>query len=201
MLICISLVYILVIPCIKVALNLIWLYFLKKQENVAFVAILGQEWLLIYIPELHNIQYLFGRIWSERLLVGVKGPEDVQYLLVVVQPVNSLAHLCLWYFFSIGLNQNVYNFCIVHTVYMTYCFNMYSNCHFSVFLNQDGRIDYGEFVAMMTKGNMGVGRRTMRNSLNISMRDTPAGALWSLSIQEICCSMRERLVRAAESFF
>lgn len=41
---------------------------------------------------------------------------------------------------------------------------------------QDGRIDYGEFVAMMTKGNMGVGRRTMRNSLNISMRDAP-GAL------------------------
>ncbi|KAM0924297.1 hypothetical protein ACQ4PT_004939 [Festuca glaucescens] len=35
--------------------------------------------------------------------------------------------------------------------------------------DNDGRIDYGEFVAMMTKGNMGVGRRTMRNSLNISM--------------------------------
>uniref|UniRef100_A0A0D9VJL4 non-specific serine/threonine protein kinase n=1 Tax=Leersia perrieri TaxID=77586 RepID=A0A0D9VJL4_9ORYZ len=42
--------------------------------------------------------------------------------------------------------------------------------------DNDGRIDYGEFVAMMTKGNMGVGRRTMRNSLNISMRDSP-GAL------------------------
>uniref|UniRef100_J3M0R9 non-specific serine/threonine protein kinase n=1 Tax=Oryza brachyantha TaxID=4533 RepID=J3M0R9_ORYBR len=42
--------------------------------------------------------------------------------------------------------------------------------------DNDGRIDYGEFVAMMTKGNMGVGRRTMRNSLNISMRDAP-GAL------------------------
>ncbi|XP_075486656.1 calcium-dependent protein kinase 26 isoform X1 [Primulina tabacum] len=41
--------------------------------------------------------------------------------------------------------------------------------------DNDGRIDYGEFVAMMTKGN-GVGRRTMRNSLNISMRDAP-GAL------------------------
>lgn len=41
---------------------------------------------------------------------------------------------------------------------------------------QDGRIDYGEFVAMMTKGNAGVGRRTMRNSLNMSMRDAP-GAL------------------------
>ncbi|KAK9135616.1 hypothetical protein Syun_014946 [Stephania yunnanensis] len=37
----------------------------------------------------------------------------------------------------------------------------------------DGRIDYGEFVAMMTKGNAGVGRRTMRNSVNISMRDAP----------------------------
>ncbi|XP_038977925.1 calcium-dependent protein kinase 26 isoform X1 [Phoenix dactylifera] len=37
--------------------------------------------------------------------------------------------------------------------------------------DKDGRIDYGEFVAMMQKGNMGVGRRTMRNSLNISMRD------------------------------
>ncbi|KAH0892207.1 hypothetical protein HID58_054636 [Brassica napus] len=36
---------------------------------------------------------------------------------------------------------------------------------------QDGRIDYGEFVAMMQKGNAGVGRRTMKNSLNISMRD------------------------------
>ncbi|XP_051137620.1 calcium-dependent protein kinase 26 [Andrographis paniculata] len=42
--------------------------------------------------------------------------------------------------------------------------------------DNDGRIDYGEFVAMMTKGNGGVGRRTMRNSLNISMRDAP-GAL------------------------
>ncbi|XP_008786722.2 calcium-dependent protein kinase 26-like isoform X2 [Phoenix dactylifera] len=37
--------------------------------------------------------------------------------------------------------------------------------------DNDGRIDYGEFVAVMQKGNMGVGRRTMRNSLNISMRD------------------------------
>ncbi|XP_047942351.1 calcium-dependent protein kinase 4 [Salvia hispanica] len=39
--------------------------------------------------------------------------------------------------------------------------------------DNDGRIDYGEFVAMMTKGNGGIGRRTMRNSLNISMRDAP----------------------------
>uniref|UniRef100_M4DMH2 EF-hand domain-containing protein n=1 Tax=Brassica campestris TaxID=3711 RepID=M4DMH2_BRACM len=37
--------------------------------------------------------------------------------------------------------------------------------------NNDGQIDYGEFVEMMQKGNTGVGRRTMRNSLNISMRD------------------------------
>ncbi|KAG2277895.1 hypothetical protein Bca4012_041764 [Brassica carinata] len=37
--------------------------------------------------------------------------------------------------------------------------------------DNDGRIDYGEFVAMMQKGNAGIGRRTMRNSLNISMRD------------------------------
>ncbi|KAL3514928.1 hypothetical protein ACH5RR_021830 [Cinchona calisaya] len=37
--------------------------------------------------------------------------------------------------------------------------------------DNDGSIDYGEFVAMMQKGNAGIGRRTMRNSLNISMRD------------------------------
>ncbi|XP_042482416.1 calcium-dependent protein kinase 26-like [Macadamia integrifolia] len=42
--------------------------------------------------------------------------------------------------------------------------------------DNDGRIDYGEFVAMMQKGNTGIGRRTMRNSLNMSMRDAP-GAL------------------------
>lgn len=38
---------------------------------------------------------------------------------------------------------------------------------------QDGCIDYGEFVAMMRKGNvnMGIGRRTMRNALNVSIRD------------------------------
>ncbi|KAA3463045.1 calcium-dependent protein kinase 26-like isoform X1 [Gossypium australe] len=41
--------------------------------------------------------------------------------------------------------------------------------------DNDGRIDYGEFVAMMQKGNSGIGRRTMRNSLNLSMRD-PVGA-------------------------
>ncbi|XP_076941126.1 calcium-dependent protein kinase 4-like [Bidens hawaiensis] len=36
--------------------------------------------------------------------------------------------------------------------------------------DNDGRIDYGEFVAMMTKGNAGIGRRTMRKSLNSSMQ-------------------------------
>ncbi|XP_042452605.1 calcium-dependent protein kinase 5-like [Zingiber officinale] len=40
--------------------------------------------------------------------------------------------------------------------------------------DNDGRIDYGEFVAMMQKGTMGLGlgRRTMRNSLNKSMRNS-----------------------------
>ncbi|KAH0463296.1 hypothetical protein IEQ34_007878 [Dendrobium chrysotoxum] len=40
--------------------------------------------------------------------------------------------------------------------------------------DNDGRIDYGEFVAMMRKGNvgnMGIGRRTMRNSLRMSTRE------------------------------
>ena len=32
---------------------------------------------------------------------------------------------------------------------------------------QDGQIDYGEFAAMMRKGNGGVGRRTMRSNLNL----------------------------------
>ncbi|CAN1305034.1 Calcium-dependent protein kinase 4 [Linum perenne] len=40
--------------------------------------------------------------------------------------------------------------------------------------DNDGRIDYGEFVAMMQKGNAGIGRRTMRNSVNLSMRDAPS---------------------------
>ncbi|KAI8026050.1 Calcium-dependent protein kinase 4 [Camellia lanceoleosa] len=39
--------------------------------------------------------------------------------------------------------------------------------------DNDGRIDYQEFTAMMQKGNTGIGRRTMRNSLNLSMRDGP----------------------------
>jgi hypothetical protein len=58
------------------------------------------------------------------------------------------------------------------------CLLIISICLFITifFSGQDGQIDYSEFVAMMTKGNMGLGRRTMRNSLNISMRDAP-GAL------------------------
>lgn len=32
---------------------------------------------------------------------------------------------------------------------------------------QDGQIDYGEFAAMMRKGNGGVGRRTMRSTINL----------------------------------
>ncbi|MBA0842631.1 hypothetical protein Goarm_002443 [Gossypium armourianum] len=38
--------------------------------------------------------------------------------------------------------------------------------------DNDGRIDYGEFVDMMKKGNGWIGRRTMRSSLNISMRNS-----------------------------
>ncbi|KAL9238339.1 hypothetical protein vseg_012772 [Gypsophila vaccaria] len=43
--------------------------------------------------------------------------------------------------------------------------------------NNDGTIDYGEFVAMMRKGDGGIGRRTMRSSLNLSMRDAPGAHL------------------------
>ncbi|KAL3574238.1 hypothetical protein D5086_024851 [Populus alba] len=39
-------------------------------------------------------------------------------------------------------------------------------------LDNDGRIDYGEFAAMMRKGDGGVGRtRTMRNNLNFNLAD------------------------------
>ena len=34
-------------------------------------------------------------------------------------------------------------------------------------LLQDGQIDYGEFAAMMRKGNGGIGRRTMRRTINL----------------------------------
>lgn len=49
---------------------------------------------------------------------------------------------------------------------------------------QDGCIDYGEFVAMMRKGNvnMGIGRRTMRNALNVSIRDDRELAKWNLTL-------------------
>lgn len=33
--------------------------------------------------------------------------------------------------------------------------------------DNDGQIDYSEFAAMMRKGNGGIGRRTMRNTLNL----------------------------------
>lgn len=36
--------------------------------------------------------------------------------------------------------------------------------------DNDGRIDYNEFVAMMRKGNGGIGRKNMRNSLSSSIR-------------------------------
>ena len=38
---------------------------------------------------------------------------------------------------------------------------------------QDGQIDYGEFAAMMRKGNGGIGRRTMRSQINLG--DAPLG--------------------------
>lgn len=34
-------------------------------------------------------------------------------------------------------------------------------------LVQDGQIDYGEFAAMMRTGNGGIGRRTMRRTINL----------------------------------
>ncbi|XP_068662083.1 calcium-dependent protein kinase 24-like [Aristolochia californica] len=37
--------------------------------------------------------------------------------------------------------------------------------------DNDGQIDYSEFAAMMRKGNGGVGRRTMTNSLNFNLGD------------------------------
>ncbi|RRT67724.1 hypothetical protein B296_00021801 [Ensete ventricosum] len=37
--------------------------------------------------------------------------------------------------------------------------------------DNDGQIDYGEFAAMMRKGNGGIGRRTMRNSFIFNTAD------------------------------
>lgn len=36
---------------------------------------------------------------------------------------------------------------------------------------QDGRIDYGEFAAMMRKGERGIGSRTIRGNLNFNLGD------------------------------
>lgn len=38
-------------------------------------------------------------------------------------------------------------------------------------IKQDGKIDYGEFAAMMRTGNGGIGRRTMRSNLNFNLDD------------------------------
>ncbi|GAB2271937.1 Calcium-dependent protein kinase 4 [Dionaea muscipula] len=38
-------------------------------------------------------------------------------------------------------------------------------------LDNDGRIDYGEFAAMMKKGDAGIGGRTMRGNLNFNLAD------------------------------
>ncbi|KAG6533719.1 hypothetical protein ZIOFF_007594 [Zingiber officinale] len=49
--------------------------------------------------------------------------------------------------------------------------------------DNDGRIDFGEFVAVMQKGNMGHWRLTMRsmiNSLNMSMRFSRSSLITSL---------------------
>lgn len=60
---------------------------------------------------------------------------------------------------------------VSHTFFHSISFPFINKMSFLLF--QDGRIDYGEFVAMMQKGNAGVGRRTMRNSVNMSMREAP----------------------------
>lgn len=46
----------------------------------------------------------------------------------------------------------------------------------SFLFGHDGQISYDEFVVMMIKGTMGLGKCTMRSRLNGSMRDAP-GAL------------------------
>lgn len=90
--------------------------------------------------------------------------------------------------------DDVFYVIILHNLYVN-LETLHEDYHFSLFANniwskqskertnscdadiliciifQDGRIDYGEFVAMMQKGNPGIGRRTMRSSLNMSMRD------------------------------
>jgi calcium-dependent protein kinase len=39
--------------------------------------------------------------------------------------------------------------------------------------NNDGQIDYAEFVAMMQGSNVGLGWQTMESSLNVALRDAP----------------------------
>ncbi|KAJ7560947.1 hypothetical protein O6H91_03G007300 [Diphasiastrum complanatum] len=53
--------------------------------------------------------------------------------------------------------------------------------------DNDGSIDYNEFVTMMRKGNGGVGRRSMRSSLNASLRDAlmMGPFFWSSSSQTL----------------
>lgn len=41
----------------------------------------------------------------------------------------------------------------------------------SLYVWQDGRIDYGEFATMMKKGNTGFAARTMRGNLNFNLAD------------------------------
>jgi calcium-dependent protein kinase len=42
--------------------------------------------------------------------------------------------------------------------------------------DNDGRIDYNEFVTMMRKGNGGVGRSSLRNNLSWGLSDALMGA-------------------------
>ncbi|KAL2467630.1 Calcium-dependent protein kinase 11 [Forsythia ovata] len=42
-------------------------------------------------------------------------------------------------------------------------------------IDNDGRIDYGEFATMMRKGNAGVGGRTMRGKMNFNLADALEG--------------------------
>ncbi|MQM07906.1 hypothetical protein Taro_040751 [Colocasia esculenta] len=41
--------------------------------------------------------------------------------------------------------------------------------------DNDGQIDYGEFAAMMRKGNGGIGRKTMRNTIRFNLGDVLRG--------------------------
>jgi hypothetical protein len=58
-------------------------------------------------------------------------------------------------------------------------------CTNESFVLQDGQIDYGEFSAMMRKGNGGIGRRTMRSKLNLG---DALGLTNNLSNEPIDCS-------------